>query len=471
MGIFDLNIWRDKKPSVNQAAVRAAIPTPMQMMFRFVGDGNVAWYSEGGDTMIKKGFLENHVVYTVQDWKCQKVASVPPVLFRVKNKKSYQKYRALLKNATPESVQQAQIERYKALEEVENNEIMAILNQPNPLMGWFQFAYGYCLYKDQVGASYFMGVRSGSVNDKTKGKIKEMYLPPAHNMRIVSGGAFQPIKEYYLTTSPNEKIEAANVCRIANFSPEYDNEVQHLYGLSRLRASKNILLKYNEGTAVEANLLQKRGLRDIVFRKSATSENPVDAEEQTFEQLQDARDEWERKVLDSESGSIMLSESELGSIRVGMSLADLKILESQKVTKEDICAAWHIHPMVVGYEGQTTYTNFAEARKMAITDAVIPELEALKDALNNWFLPSFGEGYVIDFDLDFFSELQEDKKAKAEWLDKVPLTSNEFRVAMGWDEDPGVNSRKVLINSGKKILDDLDVISFPQVTNEDADLV
>ncbi|MCF2517137.1 phage portal protein [Dyadobacter sp. CY351] len=474
MGVLD-NIWRKPKlPTVkNPVAVVSPYATPMEMMFRFTGDNQVVWYADGGSNLIKKGFLENHVIYTIQDWKCSKVASVPPVLYRVKNAKAYKKYRALLQNPTDESLIQARIEKYKALEEIENSEIMNVINQPNPLMGWYQFAYGYTLYKDQVGAAYFMAVRSGSVNDKTKGKIKQMFLPPAHHMRIISGGQFQPIKEYYLQTSPSEKIEAANVCRIANFSPQYENETQHLYGLSRLQAAKNILLKYDEGTTVEANLLQKRGIRDILFRKTPDTGNPVDSVNQqgTFEQFMETRDVWEQRLEETTSGGIMVSESELGSIRVGMSIGDLKILESQKVTKEDLCAAWHIHPMVVGYQGQTTYTNFPEARKMAITDAVIPELEALKDALNNWFLPSYGEGYVIDFDLDFFSELQEDKKAKAEWLDKIPLSPNEYRTAMGWDEDPGINSNKIMVRTGKVILDDIGIESYPSETEVDPDLV
>jgi hypothetical protein len=307
------------------------------------------------------------------------------------------------------------------------------------------------------------------VNDKTAGKIAQITLLPSSQVGITSGGVLSPIENYFLQRNPEIKIPAANVGQIRNFSPRYENETDWLYGLSQLYPGRKIIQKYNEGTEMETDLLQKKGIRDLVFN-TAIPENA----EADYESLSQTRDKWDKKINSAGPGSILINNSPLGSIRVGFNPTDLGLLDSQKVTKEDICSLFHVMSILFNWSDQTTFNNLNEATKISLIDAVIPELNAMKHILNTWLLPSYDKNgeYFLDFSLDCFPELQEDTAEKVKWLKDVPLTANEFREAVGWGLDTGENSNKVLVNSNKKILDDLGLESFgSNELPEDPDLI
>jgi hypothetical protein len=73
-------------------------PTGEEVLFRFLPGGQVIWYSTEGNELLTKGYLDNHVVFTVMDWIGKKVASATPVLYRVKDRKSLRKYEEQIKN-------------------------------------------------------------------------------------------------------------------------------------------------------------------------------------------------------------------------------------------------------------------------------------------------------------------------------------------------------------------------------------
>ena len=463
MGLFD--IWKSseglEKRNVLLPAALGGVSRPVEMQFRFLPNGQVIWYAADQGAMLEYGYLDNHVVFTVANWKANKIASIPPILYAVKDKREYKKYRLLLSDATPESLEASRYAKYKALEEVENPEIMKIFEQPNPHMRYKEFAYGTIIYKDFVGCAYWDAVRSGSVNDPTVGKIKELYLPHAHQRRIKSGGPGNPVDKYFSVLNPDKYIDAKNVYQFRNFNPQNTDGTgtQFLYGLSRLHPARKILQKYNEGTEAEANLLQKKGMRDIVFPK-----NLPDNTSPSYEGLQKTRDAWDRKINDSEPASILLSEGELGSIRVGFSPVELGLDSSQKTTKEDFCALFNISPMIFGWASNTTYTNFPEARRMAITDAIIPELEDLKDAYNSFYMPSYDDSgkYVIDFDLEALPEMQSDMEKTVKWMKAAgAYTTNEIRLATRYGVSKEINADKIIVSSGSKLLENVGLESFP----------
>lgn len=449
MGV--LNIFNTKTP-VAVAGRKGNVP--LEMQFHILPDKSVIWTHVDQETLLKKGYMGNHAVFTVMHWIGKKVASAPWILYKIKDEKAYDHYKALLKDATPLSVKNAKLIKSKALIEVDNKDIIKLFKKPNQMMSWFEFAYGTYIYKAAVGSSYWSAVRSGSVNDDTKGKIKELWLPPAHHMRIESGGIYNPISKYFLSTNPETKIDARNVHQMRNFSPDYTTDTAHLYGMSQLTPLKEIIQKHNESIISEIDLSAKKGVRDIVFLKK-----DQESMDYTYDQFQKIRDKWESKMADTKSGGIMINSKEVGSIRVGFSPQEMGILESNKVTKSDFCAAFHVHPIIFSWNEQTTFNNMSEARKMSFVDAVLPELEVFKDGLNDFVLPSYDDSgkYTLEYNLDYFPEMQDDNQEKVKWLKEIPLTSDEFRDAFGYESKPSENSDKVLVNSGKRLLDDMGI--------------
>lgn len=446
-----------------KAASVSGSSRPKEMVLYWMGPGQVMWYEADSDNFLKQGYLGNHVVFSVVDWVGSKLAVAPPILYEVKDEKQLRRYKSLLKDPTPDSVMRALDIRGKAMEEVDKAPMLDLFTRPNPIMSWTEFVYGYYVYKSICGSAYVGGVRDGQ--DGTMGKIREMWLFPSHLTEIVAGDVYNPIKGYKLRSAPDKMIDAENVMQLRNFSPRYDTPTQWLYGLSKLHALRSIVQEYNEGTEVKVDAYQSRGARDIIFPKSS------EYSEESVEQAKAVQEAINRKIQQSGAGGIIANSVELGSIRVGLSPIELGILESQAVTKKDICSAFHVPSIIMGYNDQgTTYNNLSEARKIALTDAVIPELEALKDGLNNWLIPSWfptkagqNQRYLIDFDYESYPELQKDVKDTVDWMNKAGcLTVNERRALLRYDSIQQEEGDRVLVPTNVQFLEDVGIGSLDE---------
>lgn len=443
---------------------KVSVPSrPVEMQWRFLADDQVIWFPNDGAGFIENAYLGNHILWAIENWKASKVASAPPLIYKVVDEKAYKKYRMLMKDVNHENFHSIHGLKKKALEEVKDAPVMALLNQPNPYMPRFEFFYGHMVYKDFVGSSYFTGVRNG-VDDPTDGQIVEMYLPAAQRMHIVSGGLTNPIKEYFLDSNPDKRIDARNVCQNRHFNPVHQTGYESLYGLPRIFAARNLVQEYNEGTTLKASINQKRGVRDILFPKG-TANDPGQIE------LEDAvatQDRLNMKLEQTGHGGIMGLNTEVGVVRVGFSPTELGILESQKDAKVDLCAMFNISPIIFDWNDKATYNNKKEARKMSLTDAVLPELEILKTSLTNWIIPSYtkDKDYVIDFDDEWYGDLQEDKVEQLKWMNAAPLTPNERREVLGYERREDVNADRIVIPSNFQLLETLGTDSLPPADGE-----
>ena len=69
---------------------------------------------------------------------------------------------------------------------------------------------------------------------------------------------------------------------------------------------------------------------------------------------------------------------------------------------------------------------------------VCPFLNRLRDGLNNWLVPRFGENLVLDFDKDGIEALSEDQEALWNRVSQSEfLTVNEKRRMVGFDDMTG----------------------------------
>jgi phage portal protein BeeE len=432
---------------------KVTVPSrPIEMQWRFLAEDQIIWYASDGEGMIENAYLGNHVLWAIANWKASKVASAPPLIYKVVDEKAYRKYRMLMKDVNHTNFNSIHDLKRKALEEVQDTPVMNLLNQPNPYMPRFEFFYGHMIYKDFVGSSYFTGARNG-IDDPTEGEIREMYLPAAQRMKIVSGGIANPIKGYFLDSNPDVIISAKNVCQNRHFNPIHQTGYESLYGLPRVFAAKKLIQEFNEGTTLKASINQKRGVRDILFPKG-TANDPGQIE---LEEAVSTQDRLNMKLEQTGNGGIMGLNTEVGVIRVGFSPTELGILESQKDAKIDLCAMFNVSPIIFDWNDRATYNNKKEARKMSLTDAVLPELEILKTSLTNWIIPSYtkDKDYVIDFDDEWYGDLQEDKVEQIKWLNAAPLTSNERREVLGYDRSDDVNADRVVIPSNFQLLESL----------------
>ena len=428
-----------------------------QMALQFMPSGEVVWYQHNGESYIRNGYMSNNAVFTVIDWIAKKVATAPVYLYEIEDKKAYTKYQMLLKDATPESVDKAMVYRKKALKEVDAHPLLDMLNKPNPIMRWYEMVYGHVVYKNIVGSSYWQGVRTSG--DGLTGKIEELWLLPAHDITIKLADDLSDIEEYSFNSRPTDIIKKKNVMQVRNFMPAIGTQNEWLYGMSKLKPLMRIIQEYNEATDAKVEIFAKKGIRDIVFPANG------DWAEDSMEMAIQAQDNLNRKIVQSGETGVAVNSVALGSIRIGFTPTELGVVESQKISKTDICSAFGVPDLIFGWGAERTFQNMSEARKMGLIDAVLPEIEALRQSLNHWLIPSWfpndQTGYVLDFDIESFAEMQKDTKTLTEWIDRAGcFTTNEKRIALGYDSLDEENANKILISRSQVLLESAGIESF-----------
>ena len=127
---------------------------------------------------------------------------------------------------------------------------------------------------------------------------------------------------------------------------------------------------------------------------------------------------------------------------LALSPADMHWLEGLKLSAREIAIAFGVPPELIGDTSNKTYSNYQEARLAFYTETILPLMDWLKDELNNWLVPQFGDDRLyVDYDKDEIEALQEDRGAvwdrAMEAVRQGVLTRNEARLLLGYEEIEG----------------------------------
>lgn len=375
---------------------------------------------------IKKAYQLNADVYSIVSFIAGKVATVPFVLYEIKDEKQLVRYKSLSSGVY---TKETQMLKKKALQEVEKDHVITrMLNKaPNEQMTASEFKYGYVIYRLLTGNSFMRGFGP----EAEPNKFVQLHLLPSQLTVPLGGTMYAPVRAYKLTWDP-EEIPAEFVSHSRYFNPDFEYPSNpHVIGQSPLQAAANIILQSNSATNAATSAFQNGGMAGILYQKGGS-----DLSEAQRDLMQDHIDRTTSDTTNRKQ--ILAASAEMGWLKVGESPVDLGILEALNATLRSLCNIFHVNSAIFNDPENKSYNNISEARKAAITDAVLPELTALRDALNLWLLPGWekadGKKYFIDYDASVFPELQANMKETAEWLNAAWwLTPNEKRTQMDYD--------------------------------------
>jgi HK97 family phage portal protein len=257
-----------------------------------------------------------------------------------------------------------------------------------------------------------------------------MYVLPSQVTEIVSGGLFEPVKEYTLQYNGTYRIPADAVCHIKDFNPYYDGTGSHLYGMSPLKAGLRSMTTNNEAITTGVKYLQNQTARGVLMS---------DEGDLTEVQAQQLKQKFKQTYQGSDNaGDVIITPKKLSWVNFGLNASDLSLIEQYNASIKDLCNIYNVPVQLLNNTDSSTYNNMKEAKKALYQNAVMPELIKIREELNRWLTPKYGEKLYIDFDFTVIPELQEemdkvvDQMGKAWWI-----TPNEKRAAMsyGIDED------------------------------------
>jgi HK97 family phage portal protein len=386
------------------------------------------------DAYIRDAFQFNPDVYSAVTLRARAAASVPWVVYRITDKKAAKQYRRLPSEAKQHALDRVMTLKERAMEEAEGSDLERLLDRPNPYQGRNEFFEGLFGFKLITGNSYIHGVRIDT--GRNAGKIAEMWhMPPQLTEIIASGDPEHIVKGYRINWygGRNFTIPADDVLHLKYFNPDYTIPGSNLYGMSPLQAARRVVLRSNEAYAANAKMLKNMAPPGILMfddpNVNFSPENASALEKQ-----------YDEKTGNKNAGKLLVTAAKFNYQQIGLNAVDMNIIESQKMDLRDICNVYQVSSELLNDPDNKTNSNKVESRKALYYEAVIPDLDALRDDLNRWLTPSYntdGVEYYIDYDLSAIPALQEDMKKVVEQMGAAWWTTgNEKRRVMGYDTDP-----------------------------------
>lgn len=314
---------------------------------------------------------------------------------------------------------------HRGRERLEDHPLLSILRQPNPMQGgaeMFAALYGFYLI---AGNAYLEAVQPPDAAPR------ELWALRPDRMRVVPGPQGLPEAYRYQVAGKSIDYRAdpltgqARVLHLKTFHPLDD-----WYGMSPLEAAAVSIDQHNDAAKWNASLLQSGGRPSgaLVYKPPSDGADAL-----TDDQRRALRDELENHFSGANNaGRPLVLEGGLDWREMALSPKDMDWLAGKDVSAREIALAFHVPPQLIGIQGSLTFANFEQARLALFDDAVLPLLDHVKDELNNWLTPRFGDNLRIGYDADRIEALSARREKVWERVRAADfMTVNEKRAALG----------------------------------------
>ncbi len=313
--------------------------------------------------------------------------------------------------------------------------LLDLLTRPNPTQGGaelFEALYAFSLI---AGNGYLEAVGPAG------GSPRELWTLRPDRMRVIPG--VQGVPEAYRYTVDGKWVDfpvdpltgRAHVLHIRHFHPLDD-----WYGMSPIEAAAVSIDQHNDAARWNASLLQTGGRPSGALVYSPSTPDAPDT--LTAEQRQILKGELERFFTGHDNaGRPLVLEGGLDWKEMSLSPKDMDWLAGKDVSAREIALAFHVPSQLIGIAGSQTFANFEQARLALFDDAVLPLIDHVKDALNNWLTPQFGDDLEVEYDADKVEALNLRRQQVWDRLSAASfLTLNEKRAALGYAPIEGGDS-------------------------------
>ena len=240
---------------------------------------------------------------------------------------------------------------------------------------------------------------------------------------------------YKLQVGEGINLPKENVMHWASWNPEFDATTRaHLRGISPLRAALKTLRMSNNAADASAMMTGNGGAKGALTPRPLGNIVP----NFTIEQASDIRRAVNENInyVDNK-GKVAVLQTPWDYLNFGMSSVDMELVNTLRLSMHQWCRVFGL-PAVLFDVDTSSYNNYQNAMRDLITNTIIPMCCQLRDELNKWLVPRYGEDAFIDFDITALPEMQQDMERMVRSLrDANWLTFDEKRVAMNYQEREG----------------------------------
>ena len=310
------------------------------------------------------------------------------------------------------------IHHYRTDEEGNDNVVTTsaasrVLRKPNPYQTKSDFFLNFSRQLLLTGNGY------GAVTRNSRYEVDALY--PQYRLRPYVS---VDLKDVYYTGSDNKLLDFDDVLPARDvLHTRLHTDGQHpLIGVTPLTAA---MIAASTGTSIQ-------GHENRFFQNMSRPSGVVTTDMTlTSEQTKELRKRFNEQTKDLNTGGIPILTNGLKFDSMSMSAVDAEIIETYKMTKNDIASVFRVPMPLIGGMDQATYDNVEALMKFWISSGLGFILDHIEQSLNDLFKLPPGE--FINFDTDYL--LRSDFKDRMDGLAKGVqggiYTPNEARAKEG----------------------------------------
>ncbi|MFA3917841.1 phage portal protein [Ruegeria hyattellae] len=383
--VFDF-LRRRAKAEIPEAKASASGP-----VVTWHSAGRVAWSARDTASLTRTGFAGNPVGFRSVKLIAEAASALPLVL------------------------QDAE-QRY------ETHPLLSLIRRPNVAQGkadLFEALFAQLLL---AGNAYVEAVQGEG------GLPLELHVLRSDRVSVVPGPDGWPVAYEYALGGRKHRFDVSGtnpaICHIKSFHPQDDH-----YGFAPMQAAAMAVDVHNAASRWSKSLLDNAARPSGALVWKGSDGQGVMAEDQ-FLRLSD---EIEANYQGARNaGRPMVLEGGLDWKPMGFSPSDMEFQKTKEAAAREIALAFGVPPMLLGIQGDATYSNYQEANRAFYRLTVLPLVTRVAAALSDWLSGFSGEAVELKPDLDQVPALATERDAQWARVNNASfLSGTEKRALLG----------------------------------------
>lgn len=315
--------------------------------------------------------------------------------------------------------------RSRTMRTLEAHPLLTLLTTPNPLQGGTELCEALYAHRLIAGNSYLHAI------GPSDGAPLELHVLRPDRVAIIPGQGGVP--KAYRYTIDGRALDVAvdaisgqsRILHLKAFHPLDD-----WYGLSPMEAAAYSIDQHNQCSAWNQALLQNGARPSGALMVKAGEGSAGTLSETQYGRLKSQLDEQFSGAMNA--GRPLLLEGGLEWKEMSLNPRDMDFINIKHSSARDVALAFGVPPQLLGIPGDNTYANLKEARLALWEQTIVPLLQTVTDALNNWLVPMFDSALVLSLDQDAIPIFAEKRDAYWERISRADfLSAEEKRSLLG----------------------------------------
>lgn len=321
-----------------------------------------------------------------------------------------------------EKIASIDLELYRVLnsrgdiKEVEASPILDLLYRCNQFQTRTEFWETTIINLKTTGDAFWVKIRNKS------GKVVELWNMRPDLVTIVSDPVLF-VKEYRLRKNDGTEV---------SFMPE---DVVHFKspdplsvhtGMSPLKAAQRRVQTEDFATSYQRDFFLNSARPDAVIKNGQLSLSDT--------QKEDIREGWNKRFRGvGNSSKVAILEGGLEYQQISISQREMDYIESMKMTRDDILAAFKVPKPIIAITEDVNYANAKTAMAIFLGETIVPDLKRIVEKINEELIgPDFGEEYYLDFEDPTPTNREQELQVYQNGIANGWLLPNEVREMEGY---------------------------------------